>query len=156
MPLLTDWNCRNCFSSAHGGWEGTSTSVPFSCSRHWFCFLPRLPCLFREFFFSIHTFCFASLPFISTRTFFLFSSTTSFSIGDFFLLENPRLILHLRREIGYSLALHPNISKHILHTIQYISSGFEKENLSNNQELLSLLIISLILVTLMFYSGVIS
>ena len=45
---------------------------------------------------------------------------------------------------------------YILHTIQYISSGFEKENLSNNQELLSLLIISLILVTLMFYSGVIS
>ena len=116
MPLLTDWNCRNCFSSAHGGWEGTSTSVPFSCSRHWFCFLPWLPCLFREFFFSIHTFCFASLPFISTRTFFLFSLTTSFSIGDFFLLENPRLILDLRREIGYSLALHPNISKHILHT----------------------------------------
>ena len=107
-------------------------------------------------FFSIRTFCFASLPFISTRRFFLFSLTTSFSIGDFFLLENPRLILDLRREIGYSLALHPNISMHILHTVQYISSGFEKENLSNNQELLSLLIISLILVTLMFYSGVIS
>ena len=156
MPLLTDWNCRNCFSSAHGGWEGTSTSVPFSCSRHWFCFLPWLPCLFREFVFSIHTFCFASLPFISTRTFFLFSLTTSFSIGDFFLPENPRLILDLRREIGYSLALHPNISMHILHTIQYISLGFEKENLSNNQEFLSLLIISLILVTLVFYSGVIS
>ena len=156
MPLLTDWNCRNCFSSAHGGWEGTSTSVPFSCSRYWFCFLPRLPCLFREILFSIRTFCFASLPFISTRRFFLFSLTTSFSIGDFFLLENPRLILDLRREIGYSLALHPNISMYILHTIQYITSGFEKENLSNNQELLSLLIISLILVTLMFYSGVIS
>ena len=67
-------------------------------------------------FFSIRTLCFASLPFISTREFFLFSFTTSFSIGDFFLLENTRLILHLRREIGYSLALHPNISKHILHT----------------------------------------
>ena len=66
--------------------------------------------------FSIHAFCFASLPFISTRTFFLFSLTTSFSIGDFFLLESPRLILGLRREIGYSLALHPNISKHTLHT----------------------------------------
>ena len=51
MPLLTDWNCRNCFSSAHGGWEGTSTSVPSSCSRYWFCFLPRLPCLFCEFVF---------------------------------------------------------------------------------------------------------
>ena len=67
-------------------------------------------------FFSIRTLCFASLPFISTREFFLFSFTTSFSIGDFFLLESTRLILHLRREIGYSLALHPNISKHILHT----------------------------------------
>ena len=52
------------------------------------------------------------------------SLTTSFSIGDFFLLENPRLILGLRREIGYSLALHPNISMYILHTIQYISSRF--------------------------------
>ena len=112
-------------------------------------FIPRV-------LFSIHTFFFASFPFISTRTFFLCSLTTSFSIGGFFLLENPRLILDLRREIGYSLALHPNISMYILHTIQYISSGFEKENLSNNQELLSLLIISLILVTLMFYSGVIS
>ena len=67
-------------------------------------------------FFSIRTLCFASLPFISTWEFFLFSFTTSFSIGDFFLLESTRLILHLRREIGYSLALHPNISKHILHT----------------------------------------
>ena len=39
---------------------------------------------------------------------------------------------------------------------QYISSGSEKENLSINQELLSLFIIFLILVTLMSYSGVIS
>ena len=44
---------------------------------------------------------------------------------------------------------------HILHTVLYISWAVNKENLFKNQELYKLLVISLILVTLMFDSGVI-
>ena len=84
------------------------------------------------------------------------SLTTSFSIGDFFLLENPRLILVCDVKLAIPWLYTPT-SVSILSTLfQYISSGSEKENLSINQELLSLFIIFLILVTLMFDSGVIS
>ena len=52
--------------------------------------------------------------------------------------------------------LYPNINRHILCTILYTFSWtVDKENLFKNQELYKLLIISLILVTLMFDSGVI-
>ena len=44
---------------------------------------------------------------------------------------------------------------HILHTILYISKGADEENLFNNQEFHELVIISFILMTLMFDSGVI-
>ena len=44
---------------------------------------------------------------------------------------------------------------HILHTILYISKGADEENLFNNQEFHELVIISFILMTLMFESGVI-
>ena len=51
---------------------------------------------------------------------------------------------------------HPNISWHILHTVLYTFSwAVDKEDLFENQELYKLLVISLILVTLMFDSGVI-
>ena len=51
--------------------------------------------------------------------------------------------------------LHPNISIYFLHTVLYVSYGTDKENLFNNQQLLLLVIISLILVTSMFVFGVI-
>ena len=51
--------------------------------------------------------------------------------------------------------LHPNISIYILHTVLYTFPKVDKENLFKNQEPYELLIISLILVTLMFDSGVI-
>lgn len=41
--------------------------------------------------------------------------------------------------------LHPNISKHILHTVLYVSLRAGKENWFNNQGLLKLVIISIIL-----------
>ena len=43
---------------------------------------------------------------------------------------------------------------HILHTVLYIYKGADKENLFNNQELLSLVIITFIPVTLMYDSRV--
>ena len=49
----------------------------------------------------------------------------------------------------------PNISMNILLTVLYTLSGANMENLFNNQELLYFLIISYILLTLMFDSGVI-
>ena len=53
-------------------------------------------------------------------------------------------------------SLHPNIIMHILHTVLYtFPKGLDKENLSNKQELLWLVIISLILMTLICDSGVI-
>ena len=52
--------------------------------------------------------------------------------------------------------LYPNISRHnSLYRSLYISWTVDKENLFKNQELYKLVIISLILVTLMFDSGVI-
>ena len=45
--------------------------------------------------------------------------------------------------------LHPNISKHILHTVLYVSLRAGKENWFNNQGLLKLVIISFILMTVM-------
>ena len=42
----------------------------------------------------------------------------------------------------------------ILHTVPYISKEADEENLFNNQELLKLVIISSILMTCMFDSGV--
>ena len=48
--------------------------------------------------------------------------------------------------------LHPNISKHNLHTVLQEA---DKENLFNNQELLWLVIISSVLMTFVFDSGVI-
>ena len=156
MPLLTDWNCRNCFSSAHGGWEGTSTSVPSSCSRYWFCFLPRLPCLFREFFFPFTPSALHPFPlFLPGRSFYfhsrlLFPSATSFYLKTHALFS----ICDVKLAIPWLYTL---TSVSIFSTLfQYISSGSEKENLSINQELFSLFIIFLILVTLMSYSGVIS
>ena len=52
-------------------------------------------------------------------------------------------------------SLQPNISMYILHTVLYTFPKVDKENLFKNQEPYELLIISLILVTLMFDSGVI-
>ena len=49
----------------------------------------------------------------------------------------------------------PNISMNILLTVLYTLSGANMENLFNNQELLYFVIISYILLTLMFDSGVI-
>ena len=46
----------------------------------------------------------------------------------------------------------PNISMHILHTVLYT---LLREDMLNNQELLKLVIISYILLTFMFHSGVI-
>ena len=51
--------------------------------------------------------------------------------------------------------LDTNISIYFLHTVLYVSYGTDKENLFNNQQLLLLVIISLILVTSMFVFGVI-
>ena len=44
---------------------------------------------------------------------------------------------------------------HILHTVLYISWAVNKESFFKNQELYKLLVISLILVPLMFDSGVV-
>ena len=49
----------------------------------------------------------------------------------------------------------PNISMNILLTVLYTLLGADMENLFNNQELLYFVIISYILLTLMFDSGVI-
>ena len=52
--------------------------------------------------------------------------------------------------------LHPNISKQILHTVLYMfPEVLTRGTVFKNQELYKLVIISLILVTLMFDSGVI-
>ena len=51
--------------------------------------------------------------------------------------------------------LHPNINMHILHNASIHFLKTDKENLSKNQELYRLVITSLILVTLLFDSGVI-
>ena len=52
--------------------------------------------------------------------------------------------------------LHPNISMQILHTVLYtFPEVLTRRNVFKNQELYKLVIISLILVTLMFDSGVI-
>ena len=52
--------------------------------------------------------------------------------------------------------LHPNISMLILHTVLYtFPEVLTRRNVLKNQELYKLVIISLILVTLMFDSGVI-
>ena len=52
--------------------------------------------------------------------------------------------------------LHPEISMHILLTVLYtFPKNADKDILLNNQELLFLLIISIILITLMFVSWVI-
>ena len=52
--------------------------------------------------------------------------------------------------------LHPNISMHILHTVLYtFPEVLKRGKVFKNQELYKLVIISLILVTLMFDSGVI-
>ena len=52
--------------------------------------------------------------------------------------------------------LHPNISMHNLHTFLHtFPKKADKENLFNNQELLWLVIISSVLMTFMFDSGVI-
>ena len=67
----------------------------------------------------------------------------------------------IKSEINFSdqvlfNSLHPNIIMHILHTVLYtFPKGLDKENLSNKQELLWLVIISLILMTLICDSGVI-
>ena len=50
--------------------------------------------------------------------------------------------------------LYPDISMHILNTVSYIFISSDKENSFNNQELLSLVIISFIYVTLMCDSSV--
>ena len=51
--------------------------------------------------------------------------------------------------------LHPNISKHILHTVLYVSLRAGKENWFNSRGLLKLVIISFILLTIMCDSVVI-
>ena len=52
--------------------------------------------------------------------------------------------------------LHPNISMYILHTVLYTFPPYVgKENLINNLEVLQSIVISFILMTLMFDSGVI-
>ena len=52
--------------------------------------------------------------------------------------------------------LHPNISKQILHTVLYMfPEVLTRGTVFKNQELYKLVIISLILVTLLFDSGVI-
>ena len=53
-------------------------------------------------------------------------------------------------------SLHPNIDIDILHTVSlYNSSGIDKENLFDNQELPKLVIISFILITFTYDSSVI-
>ena len=53
-------------------------------------------------------------------------------------------------------SLHPNIDIDILHTVSlYNSSGTDKENLFDNQELPKLVIISFILITFTYDSSVI-
>ena len=68
------------------------------------------------------------------------------------LQENPEFIFSPN-----SLnPLHPKISMHILLTVLYtFPKNADKDILLNNQELLFLLIISIILITLMFVSWVI-
>ena len=67
----------------------------------------------------------------------------------------------IKSEINFSdqvlfNSLHPNIIMHILHTVLCtFPKVLDKENLSNKQELLWLVIISLILMTLICDSGVI-
>ena len=53
-------------------------------------------------------------------------------------------------------SLHPNIDIDILHTVSlYNSSGTDKENLFDNQELPKVVIISFILITFTYDSSVI-
>ena len=67
----------------------------------------------------------------------------------------------IKSEINFSdqvlfNSLHPKIIMHILHTVLYtFPKVLDKENLSNKQELLWLVIISFILMTLICDSGVI-
>ena len=64
----------------------------------------------------------------------------SFGLNQLEFAENEGL----ENQVSF-IPLHPNISGHILHTV--LNTGAEKENLFNNQELLSLVIISFFLVT---------
>ena len=60
------------------------------------------------------------------------------------------------RDIKNFKPLHPNISIQISHTVLYTFPKYAgKENLFNNQKVLQLIIISFILMTLMFDSGMI-
>ena len=60
---------------------------------------------------------------------------------------NYIIMMHICLNIN---PLHPNISRHTLYSVLYtFLQGTDKENLSNDQELLQLVIVAFILMTFM-------